>query len=390
MKRMIWIAVILVLFLAGCVIYVPRDDYYGPDRDSYPTDRDEDRYDRYDRYGRGRDISYFYEYLSPYGSWVWNPPYGYVWIPRDVPYRWRPYSHGRWARTGHGWTWLSSFDWGWVPFHYGRWGWERDLGWFWVPDTVWGPAWVAWRWSDLYFGWAPLPPGASWRNGRVDFDDIPDYSWLFLDGRYFLDSDLRRWVLPYERNITIIRLTSLKSNIVSRDDRVVNEGIDIEEIRRATRSGVETLELRDARRPGPSRVGAGEVEIYRPTIEKNDDAKPRRVLDKSEASEELRSRPLRGAKDRVLLSEADELKEDQRDERRLLERSQEEEMNLIKRKAEEEVRKAPGEPEKKKAESESKVKIDELQKRHAAEKEELEKRHKAEEDKVKKSPVKKD
>jgi hypothetical protein len=385
MKRMILTAVvILVVFLAGCVIYVPRDDYYGPDRETSYSDREDYRD------SRGRDISYFYDYLSDYGVWVWNAPHGYVWIPSDVPYRWRPYSHGRWVWTHYGWTWISAFEWGWVPFHYGRWGWERDLGWFWVPDTVWGPAWVVWRSGDLYFGWAPLPPGAAWRDGRLFFDDIPDYSWLFCDGRYFLDNDLRRWVLPYERNITIVRQTMLKANIELREERIVNRGIEVDEIRRATRAEVELYDLRDASRPGLSRLGAREVELYRPEVRKSETAKPRRVVDKGEAANSLRSRPLRGDRRPALLSEEDELKEDQRDERRLLERSQEEELNLVKRKAEEDLRKAAGDQEKKKVEADAKEKVVELKKRHDAEKEELETRHKVEADKVQKRKIKKD
>ncbi len=382
MKRMIWIAVILVLFLAGCVIYVPRDDYSGPQR---ATSRDREDYS----YGRNRDISYFYDYLSEYGDWVWNAPFGNVWVPRGVPYRWRPYTHGRWVWTDYGWTWISAFEWGWIPFHYGRWGWDRDMGWFWVPDTVWGPAWVAWRWGDLYYGWAPLPPGAAWRGGMIYVDDVPDYYWLFIDGRYFLDADLGRYVLPYERNITIIHYTVIKTNIVYRNSRIVNEGIDIDQIRRATRNEVVKYDLRDARQPGQARLGPREVEIYRPELLKNDQAKPRRVISKEEAGQEIRNRPLRGDR-KVLLSEEDELKEDQRDETRLLERSQEEELGLMRRKVEEDVKKAPSEPEKQKIEKEIQDKVVELKKRHEAEKEELDKRHKAEEDKVKKRKLKKD
>lgn len=385
MKRMIWISIILVLFLAGCVIYVPRDDYYGPDRDTTYTDRESRDYGR----DRDRDISYFYDYLSSYGDWVNNAPYGHVWIPRDVPYRWRPYSHGRWVWTNYGWTWISSFEWGWVPFHYGRWGWERDLGWFWVPDTVWAPAWVAWRWGDLYYGWSPLPPGAAWRGGMIYVDDIPDYYWLFIDGRYFLDSDLRRFVLPYERNITIIRTTVARTNLVQRDNRIVNDGIDIDQIRRTTGNEVVRYDLRDALRPGQPKLGSREVELYRPEIRRNDEAKPRRVIGKEEAGEALRSKSLRGDRRPALLSEEDELKEDQRDEVRLLEKSQEDEMKLIKNKADEDMKKAP-EPEKRKIELESKEKAAELKKRHEAEKEELDKRHKTEEEKVKKRQLKKD
>ena len=31
-------------------------------------------------------------------------------------------------------------------------------GWCWVPGTLWGPAWVAWRAGRVNVGWAPLPP----------------------------------------------------------------------------------------------------------------------------------------------------------------------------------------------------------------------------------------
>jgi len=27
-----------------------------------------------------------------------------------------------------------------------------------MPDDVWGPAWVEWRYDDEYIGWAPLRP----------------------------------------------------------------------------------------------------------------------------------------------------------------------------------------------------------------------------------------
>ena len=34
-------------------------------------------------------------------------------------------------------------------------------GWIWYPGTRWAPAWVDWRCSDRYYGWAPLPPAAT-------------------------------------------------------------------------------------------------------------------------------------------------------------------------------------------------------------------------------------
>src|SRR5258705_12288373 len=81
----------------------------------------------------------FYDDLSPYGNWVDNSEYGYVWVPR-VPRGFYPYgSNGHWIYTYYGWTWISEYSWGWAPFHYGRWLYDSWDGWLWVPDNEWGP-----------------------------------------------------------------------------------------------------------------------------------------------------------------------------------------------------------------------------------------------------------
>jgi len=110
------------------------------------------------------DVTYqeFYDALSPYGSWVQMPAYGYVWQPLATvqDYRWRPYTVGNWAYTDDGWTWLSDEPFGWLTYHYGRWMRTHTLGWVWVPGDQWAPAWVSWRYGNNFVGWAPLPPEA--------------------------------------------------------------------------------------------------------------------------------------------------------------------------------------------------------------------------------------
>jgi hypothetical protein len=107
------------------------------------------------------DFQIFYDDLSPYGNWVDNSDYGYVWSP-DVSNEFSPYStRGHWIYTYAGWTWVSDYSWGWAPFHYGRWFYDRNYGWLWAPDTEWGPGWVSWRRSNDYYGWAPIGPGIS-------------------------------------------------------------------------------------------------------------------------------------------------------------------------------------------------------------------------------------
>ena len=99
--------------------------------------------------------------LAPYGTWMDTASYGRVWCPSPnavgadfIPYG----SNGHWAYTEDGWTWVSDYDWGWAPFHYGRWVQLDTCGWSWIPGSAWAPAWVAWRHGGGYVGWAPLPP----------------------------------------------------------------------------------------------------------------------------------------------------------------------------------------------------------------------------------------
>ena len=95
--------------------------------------------------------------LADNGSWVYERPYGYVWVPYVVHHEWRPYYYGRWVWYPLiGWNWVSYDPWGWCVYHYGRWHWRLGLGWYWIPTRYWGPAWVHW-WSGYdYIGWCPL------------------------------------------------------------------------------------------------------------------------------------------------------------------------------------------------------------------------------------------
>jgi hypothetical protein len=330
MKKYFWILGLITLMTASCILYVPTDETgYQP--------RGGETYERPSQeYFSDMDTSYFYEYLTPYGNWVYMSPYGYVWIPRHMGYRWRPYTYGRWVWTNYGWTWISNHEWGWIPFHYGRWGWDDDLGWFWVPGNVWGPAWVTWRSSSLYMGWAPLPPGVEFEAGigltSLPFD-IPGQFWIFIEGRHFMDYDFGSYVLPFERNITIINYTVIHNNIYVRNNRVINEGIDIDEVRRITRREVTRYELKDARRPGISRVEAGEVSLYRPAIRKNEAAKPKTYLNQEEAREKIA--PVKIWEPQVRRSAEDEeatIRKRHIDEERLLVRSQSEEINVLQKK----------------------------------------------------------
>lgn len=389
--RRLFELVCLSLFLsllASCIIYVPQPEEYPPaERERFPG-----------RDLRGPrpslDMAYFYDYLSPYGTWVYYSPYGYVWIPNRVSYRWRPYTYGRWVWTRHGWTWVSYYEWGWIPFHYGRWGWNPRFGWFWVPGTVWGPAWVTWRWGTLYIGWAPLPPEVEFIAGvgvRGLPGDLPDYYWVFIEGRYFQYDYLDRYVLPHERNRTVLRFTVSKAQLTDRNRQVINPGVDIDHVRRVTRSEVSRYELEDSSAPGRERVSGQVVRVYRPQLVATEEARPKSYLPREEAETRLPELRLQKLVEPKTAEPADRwLREEQEKELRLLEQSQQKEEAELRRKLEAEKRLASDPTSREKVEKEYSLKVRQLKKEHEAEKAKVLERHQEEEKVVKKKVQKKE
>ena len=391
MKKNVLAVLLGFLFLSSCIVYVPYEGEGGtPPPRTTPEDKTYER--DYGDYPSEMDYNDFYEYLSPYGVWVHNGPYGYVWIPRQVGHNWRPYTYGRWVWTNYGWTWISYHQWGWVPFHYGRWGWDNRLGWFWVPGSIWAPAWVSWRWSNLYVGWCPLPPDVEFVAGigigSLPYD-FPDSYWVFIEGRYFQYDYLDRYVLPYERNRTVVRLTVHKANLTVRDRQLINQGIDIEQVSRLTRSEVSRYEIEEGQRPGESQISGNAVKIFRPAVKKNEVAKPKVFLEKEEAEQKVPEIRTDDLERRLSPAEYEQnLKGEQEKEMRLLQQSQEREEVELRKKTDDEEKLAGSSAEKEKIRKGAEVKASELKKEHAEEKAKIAERHQ-EETKVVKGKIKK-
>lgn len=104
------------------------------------------------------EIRYYSDELDGNGEWIWVEELGqYCWRPTGVANDWRPYYYnGYWGAYAGGMTWVSGEPWGYVTYHYGRWGWAAGWGWYWAPGAYYSPAWVAWGSQGTYFGWAPL------------------------------------------------------------------------------------------------------------------------------------------------------------------------------------------------------------------------------------------
>jgi hypothetical protein len=107
--------------------------------------------------------------LENHGTWVDDPTYGTTWMPEpaEVGPDFAPYvSAGHWSYQDD-MVWVSEYEWGWVPFHYGRWV-LVERGWAWIPGRAYAGAWVDWQMGDLtyaYVGWSPTAPEFAWRGG---------------------------------------------------------------------------------------------------------------------------------------------------------------------------------------------------------------------------------
>lgn len=230
-------------------------------------------------------MNYFYQDLSPYGTWVDLPDYGWCWQPTVVAvnHSWSPYcDSGHWMWTDAGWYWVSDYSWGWAPFHYGRWYMHDRCGWVWVPDRVWGPAWVAWRNSDEYCGWAPLPPravfdvhlGWSFNGVRVgvgfDFGLHADH-FCFIGIGDFCSHDLGHRRLPHTEVTRVYnRTTIINNNYVVNHNTIINQGVRVERVAAATHTEIHKAVIRDlpagsnpAARSGAER---GAPVVYRPQL----------------------------------------------------------------------------------------------------------------------------
>ena len=186
------------------------------------------------------DYGTFYDGLQPYGSWFGTPDYGYVFQPAVVirDGSWRPYTHGRWACSNRGWTWLSDEPFGWACFHYGRWVLLGRRGWVWVPGDEWAPSWVTWREGGGYVGWAPLPPETmcwrehGWGSGVEQEFGIGAACFTFVRASHMADP-LWPHCLPAGQNNTCMRDTVNVTHFSQHYHQVVVGGPRYEALLRA-------------------------------------------------------------------------------------------------------------------------------------------------------------
>ncbi len=217
-------------------------------------------------------VSMFYADLTPYGEWIEFQPDLYAWHPFQLDPAWRPYTVGRWVWTEYGWYWISAEPFGWATYHYGRWFYDDVYGWIWIPDTVWGPAWVEWRYNDDYIGWAPLPPYARFHmTVGIRFTarwNAPTRYWSFVTFGSFGAGQTYRDYAPEPYTQRLISTTRSAGRYAIDQNRIVNHGVGRSFIQQRIPTRIETAQVTEVTERGVERLSRSgqteRVEVFRP------------------------------------------------------------------------------------------------------------------------------
>ena len=232
------------------------------------------------------DASSFYSPLSPYGTWLEVPGYGWCWRPTAAAANpaWQPYADdGNWLWSDDGWYWDSYYSWGWAPFHYGRWCQYPNYGWMWCPDRIWGPSWVCWRsWGD-YCGWAPLPPGACFRAGfgwsywglGVGIDcgfGLPWSCFAFVPYRHFCDHEWHGYRLGEHDARGVFDHSTVHNHFeTGAGHHIINRGVDPNRVAAVSHTTLRPVSVRElsqgagsSARPGRVERNGNNLTAYRP------------------------------------------------------------------------------------------------------------------------------
>ncbi|MFH0991016.1 MAG: DUF6600 domain-containing protein [bacterium] len=221
----------------------------------------------------GADIEFgvFLSALASHGEWLEIRAGFHVWRPHRTQSQWRPYLYGRWAWTDYGWYWVSSEPYGWAVYHYGRWYYDDYYGWIWIPDEVWGPAWVEWRYNDDYIGWAPLPPYAHFSfNLGLHFSlswNSPFHYWNFTRYRHFGSHTMVNHIEPMSYTRRIIGSTRSIRQFEYTQDRIMNRGLEPSMIERRGSTRITRTDIIDRSTDGERTIRDRDrerIEVYRP------------------------------------------------------------------------------------------------------------------------------
>ncbi len=175
----------------------------------------------------------------------------YVWRPFCADQYWNPYSNGNWVFSYYGWVWVSSYNWGWGPYNYGRWYCSNYYGWVWLPGGIWAANWVTWRCNNNYVGWYPTCPRVRWRNysNQICTNHLFSYvptNWVFVKKNNFTKKIDNTTIVSAGSNAGIIKQTkkvSATTYAVQGSPKIKYKGPDVNDISKETGKAISPKEV---------------------------------------------------------------------------------------------------------------------------------------------------
>ena len=244
----------------------------------------------------------FYDDLSPYGSWIDYPEYGNVWSP-NVDGDFRPYAtNGHWVYSNEGWMWNSYYNWGWAPFHYGRWIYDDVYGWLWIPGYDWSPAWVTWGYVDDYYCWAPLMPGVGVGAAYGSWHPH-SYYWNIVPRGHLYDNDLGRVIQhPGEGDNLSNRIAIYNNfNTTHVHNQYYAQGPNVNEVEKYTNRTITPMNIRESTARGNTRVDGNNVQVYRPKVSSPEPRQYRQIQNNN-------MRPIQQVNDRPNIQRSEQIR----------------------------------------------------------------------------------
>jgi hypothetical protein len=181
-----------------------------------------------------------------------------------------PYSNGQWIYTDAGWYFRAPTPYEEITYHYGRWVFDPFLGWVWVPGRVWAPAWVEWRVSDAYIGWAPLPPTVYIVNNVISPYVIHEDHFIFVENRYFCEPSVYKHSFFYKGNEHRMKFKEMGrlDGVMISDNRVINRGPEVGHIEKVSGKKFDPVKINKVNDMHNTKYAGGEMNSYSPHFSK--------------------------------------------------------------------------------------------------------------------------
>jgi hypothetical protein len=262
------------------------------------------------------DYSYFYNELSPHGEWIevsaadlgidmkktseqgsiWDDLIGiktanaqdlgmfFVWRPSPdlavsvtagQPPAYTPYNNGQWLYTDAGWYFQAGTPHEDLTCHYGRWAYDPQLGWVWLPGRVWAPSWVEWRENDDYIAWAPVPPGVYIQNNAISHTVINENRYTIVEKRHFIEPSVYKYKYHYVENKNKIMIKEMikTDGVMIKNKTVINKGPEAGAIEKSSGKKIEIVKIKKTGKKDETGYAGNEISVYTPEFKKSDKVK---------------------------------------------------------------------------------------------------------------------